>query len=1068
MTLLFNAGTVTATNGSAAITFANAGLLPMHCQYGDEIAIGGVYSGFIESVDHQAQTATITPPFAGTSGSGKTYAIRRATPISVSASEVLERTFKLLNEISVFDSEGIGLLYSFNTATAIANPGAQKVAFNNVNPQSVTRLLLSTTDGKGKDVAGILAMFQAGYAMVFRAVETGSFAAYRITGAPTVANGFADIPVQYVDHDGVFTSSEPIVGGFAIGVDTALVSSWGIPSTHVASSYMRRNAANTAMEYRTPAETLADIGGQAALSTVSQTDAEAGTSTTGRIWTAQRVGQAIDAMSFTGHESLKTAAYTVVKADHGKTIVMNSATAVTLSLTAVATLGQFTFAVKNIGAGTVTIDPNGAETIDGLTTFTLITNEGAIFEGNGTVFRTIAQSRVDGSDLTGLTKTQVGLGNVDNTSDANKPVSTAQAASIATKEPLRTTVTQAVAEAGTDANVYAWTSQRVRQAAAAAIAAWVGTAPTSLDTLDELAAALADDANFASTMTTLIGTKLNASAVSSFIMTLLDDADAATARTTLGAEPARTTATQAEAEAGTSTTVRAFTPERLAQAIRAIPSNQWGGGSEVVVTANTTLGTAHNGKIVASTSAVAITLTLPTPATVGAGWLTVISAVGNGDVTVAGTFDSGATSITLEKGGSMVVTSNGSTYRPLLRGGGAGGGGGTVIPLRETLVGTGSATYTLANSPASEDAMIVWVGGVVQNKGAFSFNGNDLTLDAVVPVGTNVDVFLLKGGATQVGVNPLARRQVGNGGTTYTLLQAPFSNEALDIFVDGILQPKDGTAYTVSGTTITFSAALPVGSTFDENHLNILGIGVPSNETVGAAQIKTSDVAAIATKILPARLADQGNLFSDFNAIPQAAGWYKSIQGPTNNPPTGSPGTSFWVVEQTVHNTDQLVQEAQLVGQTSTAAPWRRTRSGATWGTWEASFTQKNIVGTVTQSSAVVTGAIIERGGNANGQYTKFADGTMVCWHSMTQSIATNVVIGNQWYGLGTTWTFPATFFAAPIAFTGSARSAAHLVPLVALDTSEGVGGVGFALLNNVSAAATNFLIRVQAMGRWY
>jgi hypothetical protein len=45
-----------------------------------------------------------------------------------------------------------------------------------------------------------------------------------------------------------------------------------------------------------------------------------------------------------------------------------------------------------------------------------------------------------------LSKTDVGLANVDNTSDANKPVSTAQAASIATKEPT--------IAAGTTAQVY--------------------------------------------------------------------------------------------------------------------------------------------------------------------------------------------------------------------------------------------------------------------------------------------------------------------------------------------------------------------------------------------------------------------------------------------------------------------------------------------------------------------------------------------------------------------------------------------------------------------------------------
>lgn len=42
----------------------------------------------------------------------------------------------------------------------------------------------------------------------------------------------------------------------------------------------------------------------------------------------------------------------------------------------------------------------------------------------------------DGSALTGLTKTQVGLSNVDNTSDAGKPVSTAQQAALDLKAPL--------------------------------------------------------------------------------------------------------------------------------------------------------------------------------------------------------------------------------------------------------------------------------------------------------------------------------------------------------------------------------------------------------------------------------------------------------------------------------------------------------------------------------------------------------------------------------------------------------------------------------------------------------
>ena len=43
-------------------------------------------------------------------------------------------------------------------------------------------------------------------------------------------------------------------------------------------------------------------------------------------------------------------------------------------------------------------------------------------------------------------------------------------------------------------------------------------------------------------------------------------------------------------------------------------------------------------------------------------------------------------------------------------------------------------------------------------------------------------------------------------------------------------------------------------------------------------------------------------------------------------------------------------------------------------------FKQSNILGTVSESGGVPTGAIIEHGSNANGDFIKYADGTMICW----------------------------------------------------------------------------------------
>ncbi len=59
------------------------------------------------------------------------------------------------------------------------------------------------------------------------------------------------------------------------------------------------------------------------------------------------------------------------------------------------------------------------------------------------------------------------------------------------------------------------------------------------------------------------------------------------------------------------------------------------------------------------------------------------------------------------------------------------------------------------------------------------------------------------------------------------------------------------------------------------------------------------------------------------------------------------------------------------------------------------------IVGTVSQSGGVPSGAIIERGSNANGNFTRYADGTLECWH--TTSPATHAA-GAE---VITPWTLP-------------------------------------------------------------
>jgi hypothetical protein len=53
-----------------------------------------------------------------------------------------------------------------------------------------------------------------------------------------------------------------------------------------------------------------------------------------------------------------------------------------------------------------------------------------------------------------------------------------------------------------------WSSQKVSDYVASQLSTMLGGAPAALDTLNELAAAIGDDANFASTMTTALGNRV--------------------------------------------------------------------------------------------------------------------------------------------------------------------------------------------------------------------------------------------------------------------------------------------------------------------------------------------------------------------------------------------------------------------------------------------------------------------------------------------------------------------------------------------------------------------------------
>jgi len=76
-------------------------------------------------------------------------------------------------------------------------------------------------------------------------------------------------------------------------------------------------------------------------------------------------------------------------------------------------------------------------------------------------------------------------------------------------------------------------------------------------------------------------------------------------------------------------------------------------------------------------------------------------------------------------------------------------------------------------------------------------------------------------------------------------------------------------------------------------------------------------------------------------------------------------------------------------------------------------FRRGNVIGTVSESGGVPTGALIQRGSNANGEFARFADGTQLC-QTVAFSIDVTTAAGNVFRGVGSAVTFPSAFVATP------------------------------------------------------
>lgn len=155
------------------------------------------------------------------------------------------------------------------------------------------------------------------------------------------------------------------------------------------------------------------------------------------------------------------------------------------------------------------------------------------------------------------------------------------------------------------------------------------------------------------------------------------------------------------------------------------------------------------------------------------------------------------------------------------------------------------------------------------------------------------------------------------------------------------------------------------------------------------------------------------------------------------------------------HSASEGVQSYTTNGSEG-AQSYSRSLHGGGWSPWRRVFGQTSLLGGVAQSGGIPTGAVIETGSNANGNYIRWADGTQICTE-------TSVTVA----GGDTTWVFPAAF-----------ASTTRLVTFGAGRTSTNASFVSFRPPTVTSVAHNHWAnngtrlsglgIALCAIGRWF
>ena len=204
---------------------------------------------------------------------------------------------------------------------------------------------------------------------------------------------------------------------------------------------------------------------------------------------------------------------------------------------------------------------------------------------------------------------------------------------------------------------------------------------------------------------------------------------------------------------------------------------------------------------------------------------------------------------------------------------------------------------------------------------------------------------------------------------------------------------------------------------------------------------------------------------------------------------TSTPGTwpanaggVVWVETQRMYVNESKRQVATQYSGGSLNPPrqWIRVRDrdGTGWTDWAEIFNQASVVGAVGQSGGVPTGAVIERGSNANGDYVRFADGTQICMITKSLGLITANGAGtavDPYRTASVDGNWPASFAATPnVTVTplppdnNFSFAQYFAIGMVRRVTTNSYFNASVMRPAGQSMASVDFDMQITATGRWF